>query len=420
MTQNPIRIGDDFVSSYMRLCDIDNSEAPAIYHRWVCLSILGAYMGRKVWIDFGIGPIYPNQYIMLMGSPGTRKGAAMAVGRKLLKASGFSRFSADKTSKERFLMDMKQFDLSSNGPMVDDIEELAFGEPAESYVMAGEFTDFIGQGNMEFITLLTNLWDNLDDYKHPKIQGKSVEVFKPTVNMIGANTPDGFALAFPPEALGNGFLSRVILLHAEPTSNKIAWPSPPDKLAQSMLVNRMIEVKDEIKGEIIVSTEAKLIGKEIYEKEIPVEDPRFIHYQQRRFTHLLKISMILAVFDKSHKILPLHIKRANTVLVMAERHMPRALGEFGASKYSSVAGKLLSHLANCQKPQTPAELFRVISRDIGKMSELVDILQNLKHSEKIQAVNVGGKSGYLPLHKPKKEWPAHLLDLSWLTEQELI
>jgi len=419
MTQPTNRIDDDFVSSYMRLCDLGNSEAPAIYHRWVCLSILGAYFGRKVWIDFGIGPIYPNQYIMLMGSPGTRKGAAMAVGRKLLKASGFNRFSADKTSKERFLMDMKQFDLPS-GELMADIEELAFGEPSESYIMAGEFTDFIGQGNMEFITLLTNLWDNLGEYKHPKIQGKSVVVHMPTVNMIGANTPDGFALAFPPEALGNGFLSRVVMLHAEPTSTKVAWPSPPDPLLQAMLVNRMIEVKDQMKGEIVVSKEAKALGKEIYEKEIPVDDPRFNHYQQRRFTHLLKVALILAVVDKSDKILPLHIKRANTVLVMAERHMPRALGEFGASKYSAVAGKILTHLASCQKPQTPAELFRLVSRDIGKMAELVDILQNLKHSEKIQGVQVGGKSGYLPLHKPKKQWPEHLLDLSWLTEQELI
>ncbi len=419
MTHNPIRIQDDFISSYMRLCDLDNSEAPAIYHRWVCLSILGAYMGRKVWIDFGIGPIYPNQYIMLMGSPGTRKGAAMAIGRRLLKATGFNRFSADKTSKERFLMDMKQFDLPTNAAL-EDVEDLAFGDPSESYIMSGEFTDFIGQGNMDFITLLTNLWDNLGEYTHPKIQGKSVMVHKPTVNLLGANTPDGFALAFPPEALGNGFLSRVVLLHADPTSNKVAWPTAPDPLLQATLVNRMIEVRDAISGEIVVTKEAKAIGKEIYDNEIPVDDPRFIHYQQRRFTHLLKVSMLLAVFDMSDKILPIHIRRANSLLARAERVMPRALGEFGASKYSSVAGKLLSYLSGCHKPQTPGELFRVISRDIGKMSELVDILQNLKHSEKIQAVSVGGKSGYLPMHKTKKEWPEHLLDNSWLTEQELI
>lgn len=409
---------DDFVSSYMRLCDLDNSEAPAIYHRWVCLSVIGAYLGREVWINFGIGNIYPNQYIMLMGSPGTRKGSAMAIGRRLLKSTGYNRFSADKTSKERFLMDMKAFDTSKLDP--EELIEITMDAPSETYVMSGEFTDFIGQGNMEFVTLLTNLWDNLDIYKHPKIQGKSVEVDKPTVNLIGANTPEGFALAFPPEALGNGFLSRVILVHAEPTSNRIAFPSPPDELQQAALTQRLMVAKAKVKGEIPLSKEARELGKEIYEKEIPVDDPRFVHYQQRRFIHLLKASMILAVADECEKILPEHILRANTLLVFTEKGMPRALGEFGASRYSLVAGKILSHLASCHLPQTPNELWRVVSRDLTKMNELVEVLQNLKASEKIQAVQVKGKAGYLPLHKPKQEWPEHLLDLNWLTDKEWI
>lgn len=412
-----MRTHDDFVSDYMRLCDINNSEAPAIYHRWVCLSILGAYMGRQIYIDFGIGNIYPNQYIMLMGSPGTRKGAAMSIGKKLLKATGYNRFSPDKCSKERFLMEMKQFDIVPSAE-VADIEQLCFDEPAESYVMSGEFTDFIGQGNMEFITMLTNLWDNLSEYKQPKISGKSVVVEKPTINLLGANTPEGFSLAFPPEALGNGFLSRVIMLHAEPTSTKITWPSSPDPLLQATLVHKMQEVKKFMKGELIVSKEAKEVGNEIYQGEIPVDDPRFVHYQQRRFIHLLKLSMLLAAFDVSDKILPVHIIRANTMLVSAERVMPRALGEFGASRYSTVAGKILSHLASSHKPQSPMEIWKVVHKDLSKMAELVEILQNLKHAEKIQGVTALGKSGYLPYNKAKKEWPAYLLDNEWLTEQE--
>lgn len=410
---------NDFVSRYMRFCDIDNSEAPAIYHRWVCFSILGALLGRQVHIEFGSSRIYPNQYIMLMGSPGTRKGSAMGIGRKLLKAAGYKRFSADKTSKERFLMDMRYTDLDPS-TIAEDLETLAMDSPQESYIMSGEFTDFIGQGNMEFVTLLTNLWDNLEEYKQPKIQGKSVVVHKPTVNLLGANTPEGFALAFPPEALGNGFLSRVIMLHADPTHNKIAWPSPPDAVQQADLVNRMIEVRDNIKGEILISTEARAIGTELYKTEIAVDDPRFTHYQQRRFIHLLKLSMILAAFDLSTVIKEEHLIRANTALAKAEAHMPRALGEFGASKYSMVAGKILSYLSSKHTPQNSTELWRVVARDVSKASELADILNNLKSAEKVQTVNIKGKSGYMLLHRPKKEWPESLVDINWLTEQEQI
>lgn len=405
----------DFVTDYLQMCNIDQSEAPAIYHRWVCLSIMGAYLGRDCWINFGIGLIYPNQYIMLMGSPGTRKGSAMGPGKRLLKTVGYSRFSADKTSKERFLMDMKQFD---NVAGLEDLENLTMDAPAESYIMSGEFTDFVGQGNMEFITMLTNLWDNLDKYKQPKITGKSVEVEKPTVNLLGGNTPDGFALAFPPEALGNGFLSRTLLIHADPTSNRIAWPEALDDLQLHTLGMRMVEAKQRMAGQIAVSAAARAIGKEIYETEIPVDDARFTHYQQRRFIHLLKIALLLAVYDQKATIDPVHIIRANTMLVAAERVMPRALGEFGASRHSLVAGKILQHLAHSRLPQVPNDLWKVVSRDLSKMTELIEILQGLKSADKIQVMRVAGKDGYMAKHTIKKEWPAHLLDFTWLTETE--
>lgn len=405
----------DFVSQYMDLCNLDESECPAIYHRWTCLAAMGAYLGRSIYIQFGTGPIYPNQFILLMGTPGTRKGTAISLGRKLLKGAGYTRFSADKTSKERFLMDMSSLDKN---PTIEDIENLTTDAPSEYFVLAGEFTDFIGQGNMEFVTMLTNLWDNLEAYKQPKIQGKSVEVIKPTVNLLGGSTPDAFALSFPPEALGGGFLSRVLLVHSDPTTNRVAWPTPPDQDKLDALIERMAEVKEKMAGQIAISDEAKKIGKIIYENEIAVDDPRFAHYQQRRFIHLLKISMLLAAYDFMPVIKKEHILRANTILAVTERTMPRALGEFGASRTAMASGKILSYLATCRSPQTPQDLWKVVSRDLAKYTEMIEIIQNLKAAEKIQAMEIKGKAGYMPKHKQKKEWPAELLDLEWLTSTE--
>lgn len=406
----------DFITDYMRLCDPENSEAPAIYHRWCAVSIMGALLGRQAWINFGVGNIYPNQYIMLMGEPGTRKGTAMGVARKLLKKAGYTRFAKDKTSKERFLVDMKVLDNSDE--MLSDLENLSMDAPSESYIMAGEFTDFLGQGNMDFVTFLTNVWDNLDVYEHPKLHGKSVVVQKPTVNLLGGNTPEGFALAFPPEALGNGFLSRVILLHAEPTGTRIPWPEIPDQLLLADLANRMIAVRKEFEGEVPLTAEARKIAGEIYKKEIPVDDARFRHYQQRRYIHMLKLSLLLAVYNFSARIDVEHIVRANTMLAAAERHMPKALGEFGASRHSLVAGKILSYLQSCSVPQLPTQLWKVVHRDLSKMTELVDILSSLKSAEKIQVKEIAGKTGYMPLHRQTAEWPSAYLDLNWLTPME--
>lgn len=415
----PERKPNDFFTNYMSYCNLDSSEAPAIYHRWVCASIIGALLGRQTWIQFGPHTVYPNQYIMLMGSPGARKGSAMGIGKALLKAAGYNRFASDKTSKERFLMDMKQFDIPPGGEAAD-LEMLSFDEPAESYVFSGEFTDFIGQNNMEFVTMLTNLWDNLSVYVNPKITGKSVRVEKPTVNLIGANTPEGFSLAFPPEALGNGFLSRVLMIFGEPNGNRIAWPEPLDDLVKESLSWHLKEVKDRVKGEMAISKEAKSFGNHLYQEEVPVDDPRFSHYQQRRFIHLLKLAMIMAATDMAMKVEEIHMRRANTMLAMAERRMPKALGEFGSSRYSVISGKILALLNSRTSPQSPNEILKALHTDISKVAELAEILAMLKQADKIQPATIKGKSGYLPKNIRGKEWPEKYLDLNWLTPMELI
>lgn len=407
----------DFFSTYMDYAGLDTSEAPASYHRWTCASVIGALLGRQVYLPFGHQTIYPNQYMMLMGSPGARKGSAMGVGKTLLRKAGYGRFAADKTSKERFLMDMKQFDVGQNDPLAD-LESLVLDDPSETYIMSGEFTDFVGQNNMEFITMLTNLWDNLPVYEQPKITGKSVVVQKPTVNLLGANTVHGFSLAFPPEALGNGFMSRVLLIYGEPTGVKVAWPAPPDHLATEMLVWHLKEIADKIKGEMVITPAARKLGSIIYNKELPVDDSRFSHYATRRFTHFLKLCMVLAAADLSLEIDEEIMLKANTMLAMAERKMPQALGEYGKSKNSDVSNQILSFLGARTIPATPNEIYKVVHRDLQKQSELAEILSSLKLTEKIQTVTIRGKAGYLLCRKVAADWPPELLNLDWLTSYE--
>ena len=95
------------------------SESPAVYHRWTALSILGALLGRNVYLPFGNSEIYPNMYVMLMGSAGARKGTAINPGRKLLRAAGYNTFAADAVSKEMLVEDMRELmrELLKNMPM---------------------------------------------------------------------------------------------------------------------------------------------------------------------------------------------------------------------------------------------------------------------------------------------------------------
>lgn len=403
----------DFFTNYIDYVQLDASEAPANYHRWACASIIGALLGRQTWLPFGHSVIYPNQFIMLMGPPATKKGTVINIAKGLIKQAGYKRFAADRTSKERFLMDMKSFD-----DMEDDLEMLVMDAPSESYIMAGEFVDFIGQSDIGFLMTLTNLWDNGASYEHKKITGKSVIVKDPTVNLLGGSTAATFQIAFPPETIGTGSLSRFILVNGEPSGNKIAWPEPEDELKKALLVKHIRDIKDKVMGPMSLTTGAKQLGADIYRNAIPVDDARFSHYMQRRHIHMIKLAIILAASRLSKEIEVIDIVRANTMLAAADKKMPKALGEFGASRYSDATNKILDFLNARLKPADTKELWKVVQKDLNKPSELNDILLNLKTADKIQVVSMMGKSGYLPVNKVAAEWNQKYLDNNWLTEQE--
>jgi hypothetical protein len=352
-----------------------------------------------------------------MGSPGTRKSSAINIATKLLRLTGYKRFSSDRTSKERFLMDMSPITDSTD---LDDILDLTADEPSETYVAIGEFTDFIGQGNMEFVTMLTNLWDCPGSYTNPKIHGKSVEVNKPVVNILGGNTAQGFTLAFPPEALGNGFLSRLIFVHGEPTGRKITFPKPPDILVEANLVERMKEIKKKIKGEFSVSVEAEKVFDKIYTEAVDIDDNRFKHYSTRRLTHLIKLCMCIAASDLRMIISKDDVLKANALLYHTEKKMPKALGEFGKSRYSDISNTILDILSQTKKPLNANEIFKLVSQDIGKMVECVEVIKNLQHADKIQLITMLGKTGYMPKHNQLKQWDSSLINEEWLLEEEKI
>lgn len=405
----------DFFTEYFNY--VGETEAPLLYHRWSIVSALGALLSRSCWLPFGHSEIYPNQYIMLMGSPGARKSSAIGIAKKLLKDVGYSRFAPDRLSKERFLMELKPH---HDEELDADLKDLVYDAPSELYVVAEEFTDFVGHGGIEFMTMLTKLWDNMDRYEHPKIHGKSVVVEKPTVNLIGGNTVQGLALALPPEALGNGFMSRVIFVHAEPTGKKITFPKPVSQAVKQNLIDHMEKIKGTIAGEFTYDSEACSLLDRMYREFRDVDDHRFRHYSTRRFTHLLKLCIILAAADLRTNITGKDALNANTLLHYTELRMPKALGEFGKSKYSDSAHLVLDALSHATKPMTINELFKVVARDLSKISELSDIIKNLMAAEKIQVITIKGKQGYMPLYKEVKEWDKSLLNLDFLLPEELI
>lgn len=409
--------GSEFYETYFNY--IGDTEAPTIYHRWCAISIVAALLGRNTYLPFGHGNIYPNMYIMLVGNPGTRKGAALDPATALLKALGYDKIAPERLSPERFIVEMQQMNRTLQ---IEDIEfdTLAMDTPSEIYVAADEFGDFI-RGNVDFVRLLTTLWNNRDVYKHPKLHGnnRNVIIHKPTVSIIGCTTQQDIALTLPLEVIGQGFLSRFILVNGDATGIKITIPKTNGKIATNKMVNNLQQIRETCTGEISFSESTMGILDRIYKTAVELDDYRFKYYNTRRFTHLLKVAMVLAAMDGMCTMEPIHAINANTLLVATERGMPKALGEFGKSKHSDVTNNIMGIIKGAMRPVSAKALWKAVIQDLQRMEELILILRNLEAAEKIQKVTTTLGSGYVPKATHQNEWAEDLINRQFLTTMEM-
>ena len=425
----------DFIATYLEYTA--KTECPTFFHRWTAVTSLAAYLGRSIYFRHGHFTLYPNLYTMLIGSPGTKKSSAIKIGAKLLKQAGYNTFAAKKTRQEKFLLDMaEQSERLSNRLSLDGdagydiLDQNLFGAdailedeadsyldkpPAQCFVAADEFNTFIGIGNMDFISILGDLWDFEGVYDYKLKNSKSVFIPNPTVSILGGNTPTGFSQAFPPESVGQGFFSRLLLIYGEPSGVKYTFPPQPDAAMQNKLIDMLHTIRRTISGELTMSAEAEHLLDKIYKADTPMEDIRFEHYSNRRLTHLLKICLVVTASRLGTSIEVQDVIAANTLLTFTEGLMPKALGEFGKSKNSAVVHKVMTAINNTSLPITFQQLWKLIHQDIDSRNTLVEILGNLQVADKIQVIEGGG---YLPKREVRSEGISGSTDMSLLTKTE--
>ena len=414
---------NDFFSLYFQYTQ--HGEVPAFFHRWSAITGLGAFLGRSVCINHGHFSLYPNLYCMLIGSPGTRKSTAIKVMKNLLHKAGYMTVAADKTSKEKFLMDLAGID-SESGLGISPSKEISldtlnlFGEHAdetdkEMLIAADEFNDFMGLGNHDFISMLGNLWDFNGVYRSRIKNGKSVSVYNPTVSILGGNTPTGFALAFPTDILGQGFFSRLLLVYGEPNGKKVAFPKAPCPYLAGELVERLIATKTHCTGLLEIEPTAQKLLEKIYVSWGGIDDVRFDTYSNRRFTHLLKLLLPTVAARLGKRVTEADVVYANTILTHTEHLMPKALGEFGKAKHSEVVHKVIQILESADMPLTVSDIWKYVMQDLEKLSDLTDILKNLAVAEKVQTVQ--GK--FLCKRKVIVEITDDMVDYGLLRKEEI-
>jgi hypothetical protein len=412
----------DFLSEYIQYTK--EIDCPTIYSRWAAIVGIGALLGRDVYIQRGHYNIYPQIYAMLIGTSGTGKGTSIKLISKLLKQLGYNSFAPNKVKPETFLKYLADEGFSNstaNGhDLLDEFlwkETIKKNEYSEIFIAVDEFNNFIGVNNLDFISILGELWGIDEDYKNPLATKQSVYIKLPTVSILGGNTPTNFHTAFPPEILNQGFFSRLLLIYGESNDSRILFPRPPAKEDTDRIIAALKKIKSSKPGIIAISPTARKLLEKIYRDGRKFDDIRFDTYNTRRITHLFKLCTIISRSwaISGNELCEEQVIYANTILTHAEQFMTKALGEFGRAKNSNITHKVLQLLENSNEGLELHDIWKHVSQDLETIRSLTEIIQNLLQAEKVQHVKGTGKL----LIKKRQIWKGDdTVDFSLLTENE--
>lgn len=411
----------DFIGEYQEFTKA--TQVPRLFNSWASVIGISAVLSQQTWIKHSFYNVYPNLYVMLIGKPGTGKGTSCAILKEILDHAGYSKFAPNKTTQQKFLTDLEsgfEFSHSSSESNEREIDDYFGGTNSTSIdlmqksiracsdvlILAEEFNNFMGTDNQDFISLLTELWSYGGTYRDRIKTGKSVTIPNPCVNLFGGNTNEGFSMAFPSKLLGQGFLARFILVYGSVSErSRSAFPDPPEAGRAQILGNLLHKIQGEIVGEYEFTSGGKMGAEKVFSYYPGPEDGRFEHYRTRRFVQFLKLCICFAASNHEKQITELAVIRANTLLVATEAEMSKALGEFGKSRNSEIANKIMQHLYAAHRPVTIKQIYKLIANDIAKYGELTDLIENLTRAEKIQFIggDKKGEGGWLARQEMKRK-----------------
>lgn len=407
---------NEFLKMYLEY--VEDTESPRIMHIWSILACVSAALGRRNYLPFGIGPIYPNMYVLLVGPPGVRKSTALQIASKFVKLNTQVKFAPDDTAGQRqgLISALTQKDLTDEENFqkqldkdynftVEGLTKEVLGNleinvnPQDintMFISASEFSTFSGINNLDLLNFLGKLWDG-EDYQYT-LRKESDIIKAPLLNLLGCSTATTIAKTFPEAAIGQGFMSRIILVHDSVKYKKVPRP----KRLPSSIADQISAVFNTIyfsfSGEFKESTEAAVYLETLYEKTSHIEDHRFIYYIERRQSHLVKVAMNLAACRLSQIIELQDVKDADLLLKYTELAMPDALGEYGLAPLAAVKQKLVEFLTRAKEPITSATLWAMMHRELPQ-KDFNGVLSDLVNANKVRVVSTAAGAAYVAITK---------------------
>lgn len=302
-------------------------ESPTMFHYWVALSIIGASVGRNMWIPRVKYIIFPNIFVILIaGSAKCKKSSAINLGKDIISSIDEPpMIFAQKITTEA---------------IIKSLQESAVNNCSSGLVVASELSVFMGSDAIKsgIIPTLTDLYDSPKEWTY-HTRGRGKEVLKNvTLSVLAASTPDWLRCSIPADAIGGGFTSRIIFVYQDKPSKSLLFheETPRERGLKACLIHDLNYIKKSLSGVLKFSAEAVKLSSEWYELENKTtRDEKLDGYFGRKHDIMFKVASLLSLSESDEKVIEeRHIKRALDLLAKNEEN----LGSIIASVVATVVG----------------------------------------------------------------------------------
>lgn len=361
-------------------------EAPEDFHTWTAMTICGAVVGRRCWIDRGFYKIFPGQMMVVLvgGSATVRKSTAAKIGISLVKQlndrtpDGMRKpveVLTGKSSPEAFL------DSLMLGTSVDPMTHKVSPRDSHVLIFASELSAFLSkQAYTEaLLPILTDLSDAPDAWAFRTRGRGEVALRNVCLGFLSASTPDWLAEAIPQNAFGGGFMSRIVFVYQASTPRRNPMPEKEDfetELEKDLVDH--LRVIAGYQGPAKLSPTAVGFFKDWYHRYMNTPAAAQDGYFGRRADHMLRTAFIIAIGRGSPSLIDeTDLEAADQLLIRVEAGMPEAFAQVGTTTVAREQERILRILQSGGGQMTLRELTRATWRKLD-VTELTLALQTLK------------------------------------------
>jgi hypothetical protein len=309
------------------------SESPKSFLLFSGMAMLGACLGRRVWLDQDIHQVRPMLNLLLICPSGIGKSSAVKVAKKLLP----------------YVPEYQRPQFIEGGATKEKLHEDLVNQP-KAILFAPELAAFFSKEKYKenLIPYVTNLLDYEDAIELRTRKDGIITVLNPSVSILGASTLEWLQEQLPDSAVSGGFLARFLILNEDAKGQKIANPHRLFSNSQKLKLDRRREQVFAEFAELFTVHEGHMDyedydAAECYARWYNGYKPEtgyLAPFAARAGELILRLAMLLAISGRRTAINTADITSAITLYTYIASRLGRVV--VAANQQGKVAGLVLS------------------------------------------------------------------------------